>query len=145
MGRIRGHRYGRTNADSGPRPRCACGAPVHRKRDNRSGYSYWERHCSACRTNQRTYRKHLGTCCAHCGFVALHPSQYDVDHIDGNHANNDPSNLQTLCANCHRLKTVLAGDAQRWRERIQPPVLVSDADVLGTFRGGSLPLFEGMA
>jgi 5-methylcytosine-specific restriction endonuclease McrA len=28
-----------------------------------------------------------------------------VDHIDGNHSNDDPSNLQTLCANCHRFKT----------------------------------------
>jgi 5-methylcytosine-specific restriction endonuclease McrA len=31
--------------------------------------------------------------------------QLDVDHIDGNHRNNNPENLQTLCANCHRLKT----------------------------------------
>ncbi|OYW72998.1 MAG: hypothetical protein B7Z37_23290, partial [Verrucomicrobia bacterium 12-59-8] len=31
----------------------------------------------------------------------------EVDHIDGNHKNNDPSNLWTLCANCHREKTWL--------------------------------------
>ena len=35
-----------------------------------------------------------------------------VDHIDGNRNNNDPSNLQTLCANCHRLKTHLNGDSR---------------------------------
>jgi 5-methylcytosine-specific restriction endonuclease McrA len=35
----------------------------------------------------------------------------DVDHIDGDRFNNDPANLQTLCANCHRLKTHLAGDS----------------------------------
>ena len=29
----------------------------------------------------------------------------DIDHIDGNHKNNNIENLQTLCANCHRLKT----------------------------------------
>ena len=29
----------------------------------------------------------------------------DVDHIDGNPSNNDPANLQTLCACCHRVKT----------------------------------------
>jgi len=45
------------------------------------------------------------TQCARCGFVPEHPCQLDVDHIDGNNANNDPSNYQTLCANCHRLKT----------------------------------------
>jgi hypothetical protein len=31
----------------------------------------------------------------------------DVDHIDANHYNNDPHNLQTLCACCHRYKTVI--------------------------------------
>jgi len=37
--------------------------------------------------------------------VALHHTQLDVDHIDGDHRNNDPANLQTLCKNCHVLKT----------------------------------------
>lgn len=44
--------------------------------------------------------------CEFCGFKAKHPCQLDVDHIDGNHCNNNHSNLQTLCANCHRLKTI---------------------------------------
>lgn len=43
--------------------------------------------------------------CRRCGFIPEHLCQLDVDHIDGNHLNNDPENLQTLCANCHRLKT----------------------------------------
>tara|TARA_B100000131_G_C18027437_1_gene577002 strand:- start:147 stop:707 length:561 start_codon:yes stop_codon:yes gene_type:complete len=29
----------------------------------------------------------------------------EVDHIDGNHLNNDPKNLQTLCSCCHSVKT----------------------------------------
>ena len=33
-----------------------------------------------------------------------------VDHIDGNHLNNDESNLQTLCACCHNVKTFANGD-----------------------------------
>jgi len=45
-------------------------------------------------------------------FVAKDPVQLDVDHIDRNPSNNDPSNLQTLCANCHRLKSKLGND---WR------------------------------
>jgi hypothetical protein len=49
--------------------------------------------------------------CEHCDFKPVHISQLDVDHIDGNRNNNDPSNLQTLCANCHRLKTYLNGDS----------------------------------
>lgn len=48
--------------------------------------------------------------CANCEFIAVDRCQLDVDHIDGNHNNNDPSNLQTLCANCHRLKTKQARD-----------------------------------
>lgn len=33
-----------------------------------------------------------------------------VDHIDGNPNNNDSSNLQTLCANCHTHKSNLNAD-----------------------------------
>jgi 5-methylcytosine-specific restriction endonuclease McrA len=36
--------------------------------------------------------------------------QLDVDHIDGDHTNNELNNLQTLCANCHRLKTQVNND-----------------------------------
>ncbi|AGY48466.1 HNH endonuclease [Bacillus phage Spock] len=43
--------------------------------------------------------------CDTCGFKAEHRCQLDVDHIDGNHDNNEQSNLQVLCSNCHRLKT----------------------------------------
>ena len=31
--------------------------------------------------------------------------QLEVDHIDENHKNSEPCNLQTLCACCHRIKT----------------------------------------
>ena len=36
--------------------------------------------------------------------------QLTVDHIDGDPNNNDPKNLQTLCSNCHDLKTHLFRD-----------------------------------
>lgn len=54
------------------------------------------------------YRHVKKSFCEKCGFVAEDVCQLDVDHIDGNHQNNDPENLQTLCANCHRLKTKLS-------------------------------------
>jgi len=39
------------------------------------------------------------------------PMQFlQVDHIDGNHSNNDPKNLQTLCVHCHAIKSVQNGD-----------------------------------
>ena len=31
--------------------------------------------------------------------------QLEVDHIDENNDNDDPSNLQTLCSCCHRIKS----------------------------------------
>lgn len=43
--------------------------------------------------------------CEKCSFKAEHSCQLDIDHIDGNRNNNNLENLQTLCANCHRLKT----------------------------------------
>lgn len=56
----------------------------------------------------RSYRSVVGDQCEKCGFIPEHKCQLDVDHIDENHSNNNPSNLQTLCANCHRLKSHLA-------------------------------------
>ena len=61
--------------------------------------------------SQYPYAKHKGSICQGCGFTPEHMSQLDVDHIDGDRWNNNPSNLQTLCANCHRLKTYLNGDS----------------------------------
>ena len=31
--------------------------------------------------------------------------QLDMDHVDGNHYNNIPENIQTLCKNCHSWKS----------------------------------------
>lgn len=57
--------------------------------------------------SRNPYRKYKKDKCEDCGFFATHSCQLDVDHIDGNHKNNNPFNLKTLCANCHRLKTFL--------------------------------------
>lgn len=44
------------------------------------------------------------------GLTADYMGWLQVDHIDGNHTNNCESNLQTLCGNCHKVKTDFAGD-----------------------------------
>lgn len=53
---------------------------------------------------------HKKDICEHCGFIPEHDCQLTVDHIDGNKYNNEISNYQTLCHNCHALKTHKNGD-----------------------------------
>ena len=44
------------------------------------------------------------------GLLGSFKGWLQVDHKDGNHLNNDEENLQTLCACCHSIKTLSAGD-----------------------------------
>lgn len=62
------------------------------------------------KVKKKHYRDHKKNYCEYCGFKALDKCQLDVDHIDGDHSNSHPYNLQTLCANCHRLKTKINRD-----------------------------------
>jgi DNA-binding transcriptional ArsR family regulator len=48
-------------------------------------------------------RRHLKEICESCGFVPEHERQLELHHLDRDRSNNDPSNLQTLCSNCHSL------------------------------------------
>jgi hypothetical protein len=38
-----------------------------------------------------------------------------IDHIDGDPYNNEPDNIQTLCASCHSIKSILNGDVNAHR------------------------------
>jgi hypothetical protein len=40
-----------------------------------------------------------------------------MDHIDGNHLNNVPENLQELCPYCHDEKGRLSGDKDGWKNK----------------------------
>ena len=72
-----------------------------------TGHTHWKTRCVRCAKNRNhPYRRYKETTCVRCGFQQEDACQMDVDHIDGDHNNNDPANLQTLCANCHRLKTL---------------------------------------
>jgi hypothetical protein len=51
--------------------------------------------------------------CEMCGFKGYR-CQFDVNHKDMNHKNNELDNLETLCANCHRLVTFIT---QRGQEK----------------------------
>jgi hypothetical protein len=49
-----------------------------------------------------------------CSAIIVNECQLTVDHIDGNNTNHPPhgpiENLQTLCFNCHVVKTKINGD-----------------------------------
>ena len=50
-------------------------------------------------------------CITHCDDApAGTTSITELDHIDGNHDNNVPSNIQELCGPCHRYKSKMCGD-----------------------------------
>lgn len=89
---------------------CAqCGiTKLARKRVSKTDYIYF-----VCGKHKNRIKRRRGpihrrgldlTKCSECGFVAVSQKQIDVHHINGNHYDNEPSNLQVLCANCHRLK-----------------------------------------
>ena len=89
-----------------------CGKPSRRTGWSAEGLPMYGSRCEAChRSPVARYKKKV---CQLCGFVSTHSCQMDIDHIDGNHENNDLTNIQTLCANCHRLKTFLNRD---WENR----------------------------
>ena len=50
------------------------------------------------------YRAFVKDACEVCDYESRFEDYRDLDvhHRDGNHSNNDPSNLQTLCVPCHR-------------------------------------------
>ena len=101
-----------------PRPLCIdCKIrPCLRKGLTKLGFILWNVRCASCHKKKynmkniawKTYRRYKKNKCESCGFIPIHACQLDVDHIDNDHKNNDLSNLKTLCANCHRLKTHLA-------------------------------------
>jgi hypothetical protein len=90
------------------RPTCVCGNLCEIAPKSKLGFIRFAKACSTCLKKlygqeRKPYRKKKKPHCESCGFVAKHKCQLDIHHIDGNHDNNTENNLQTLCANCHRL------------------------------------------
>lgn len=98
------------------RPMCQKCGEFHCQATGKSklGFTKYKKLCSSChkaKYNQSKNGRQMGytlykkDTCEICGFVPVNRCQLDVDHIDGDKTNSNPNNLQTLCANCHRLKT----------------------------------------
>ena len=82
------------NKNGGKKYKAICNS-CNKKRHNIANHKYRDR-----------YRKFKKDYCEECGFIAKHTMQLDCHHRDGNHNNNEELNIQTLCANCHRLKHI---------------------------------------
>jgi len=102
-----------------PAPKCNI-KECHNPADN-AGYGKYHKLCSFHHKKKYKmkgwhYKTHRKEYCENsdgrlgfvCDYKIVMPNwQLEVDHIDGNKENNEISNLQTLCANCHRYKTYM--------------------------------------
>ena len=119
------------------RPICineGCGKPATFSRTEKDGRKRWRVHCAHCQG--ASYGKHphrpgvkpfkTGICSNQDGRLGFscsvdynaHPHAIgvtEVDHIDGNHCNNDINNLQELCPVCHSLKSKIHGNNRGYR------------------------------
>jgi len=58
------------------------------------------------KTSARKLAKAQNFRCARCKQKIIQDFQYEIDNIDGNKRNRDFTNLQVLCLDCHRKKSI---------------------------------------
>lgn len=66
-------------------------------------------------------------CCNHCGISEWNgkPITLELDHIDGNNQNNERSNLESICPNCHSQTNTWRGkNKTNKRNKISNDVIV---------------------
>lgn len=119
------------------RPTCinrGCKKPVTWTRTNGDGTHRWKPICCSCEKAQQGRQSYAagvtpyrtGICenkDGRLGFKCavnhkllpkgLHITE--IDHKNGDHADNRLSNIQELCVVCHKIKSRLSGDLNRWK------------------------------
>lgn len=120
-----------------PRPNCKiCGKPAHLVEYNDFGMPVWRNICGDCHRDKiairQGYKNHEekriakhpslryrkdycenidGRLGFTCTSTITHPKlQLDGDHINGNPEDDREENIQTLCKNCHAVKTHMNKD-----------------------------------
>jgi len=86
---------------------------------SKAGSEVYRNVCQACHKGGNHYRPwqvHRGEECELCGYEPLWFRSLDVHHRDGDKENNDPDNLMTLCATCHRELEATIHDLGDWEK-----------------------------
>ena len=82
---------------------CSSCASARKKGINRPGVTkHKKNYCE-------NHDGHLGWTCPVSTFEGFEAS-LDLDHLDGDHHNNTPSNVKTYCKLCHGRKSLINGD-----------------------------------
>ena len=128
------------------RPTCVnhnCYEPVTYSHKDTQGNSRWRPHCSHCQSASWGKWPHrdgvvpfkTGKCNnrnGHLGFKCLikwsqiptgAKGMTEIDHIDGDHTNNDLDNLDELCPICHKLKGQMNGDYDNTKRQAPKAIL----------------------
>ena len=102
----------------GVKPRCRC----------RSGKGWTYRSlCRTCKNRKRDKRERIKDLhCSRCSFVAVDPCQIDIHHKDRNHNNDDPANIENLCACCHRLEHKDDAHKDEHNNASRPTITISE-------------------
>lgn len=82
-------------------------------------------------------------CCEKCGISEWfgRPLSLEIHHIDGNRHNNELSNLQILCPNCHSLTDNWRSRNQKGYSKTNPKV--SDEDIINALNNHK-SIFEAL-
>ena len=123
-------------SESNNPPQCIntnCNRPVCYSHTHKSGTKRWRPTCSRCHMASYGKIQHdegiipikkphceniderLGYKCT--SYIA-YPGVLEIDHIDGNRANNVIDNVQTLCKNCHSYKSHKNNDFKKNKIRL---------------------------
>lgn len=79
----------------------------HFSKYNIQGWEYKNHRKDYCENAKGKYKGWLGV---PCKVTKMFTRFLTVDHLDGNHKNNDLDNLMTLCPTCHAVKTWIFSD-----------------------------------
>ena len=143
----------KTIIDPSKSPTCinyGCNNPVHWSRKRNNGSCVTRHECRKCHDGGRNrpgvtqFKKNYcenedGRLGFTCNATIQNSCQLDIDHIDGNRWNNIPENCQTLCKNCHCLKTKINGDHSKNSQKTPLEILSNQYNgPLDKFMNGEL-------